>query len=76
MTFASGATLSQGNIATHSRELSFYYAHMGKRLSVVYWQDGQNVVPAIASTSMTVFDLIYDVRDSLRRRGSYQVVSA
>lgn len=88
---ASSATLTQGRIATDSRELSFYHTHTGKRLEVVYWKDGKYVDSAldninnflsdfrtgdIVDMDPTLLDLIYDVRDSLGSDGTYQVVSA
>ena len=84
-------TLSRGSIATDSRELSFYHTHTGKRLSVVYWQDGGYVEPAlddinrflsdfrtgdIVDIDPALLDLIYDVRDSLGSVGTYQIISA
>ena len=85
------ATLSQGNIVTEKRELSFYHTHTGKRLDVVYWQDGDYVKSAlddinrflsdfrtgdIVDMDPELLDLIYDVRVSLGSEGTYQVVSA
>lgn len=85
------ATLGQGKIATEKRQLSFYHTHTGKRLRVVYWQDGEYVDPAldrinrflsdfrtgdIVDIDPELLDLIYDVRESLGGRGTYQVVSA
>jgi uncharacterized protein YcbK (DUF882 family) len=87
----SSATFSQGTVATESRELSFYHTHTGKRLDVVYWQDGKHVQSAlddinnflsdfrtgdIVDMDPTLLDLIYDVRDSLGSDGTYQVISA
>ena len=40
ISLTSFATLSQGTLASEARELSFYHTHTGKRLNVVYWQDG------------------------------------
>jgi uncharacterized protein YcbK (DUF882 family) len=91
LVLASIATLSQGNIATEKRQLSFYHTHTGKRLKVVYWQDGDYVDPAlqeinnflsdfrtgdIVEIDPELLDLIHDVRESLGGRGTYQVVSA
>jgi uncharacterized protein YcbK (DUF882 family) len=88
---ALSATMSQGTIATGSRELSFYHTHTGKRLSVVYWRDGRYVDSAledinhflsdfrtgdIVDIDPTLLDLIYDVRYSLGSDATYQVVSA
>jgi uncharacterized protein YcbK (DUF882 family) len=85
------ATLSQGMVATDNRELSFYHTHTGKRLNVVYWQDGDYVDSAlvdinnflsdfrtgdIVDMDPSLLDLIYDVRDSLGSDGTFQVVSA
>jgi len=86
-----GATTGQGTMATESRELSFYHTHTGKRLEVVYWEDGQYVGSAleeingflsdfrtgdIVDMDPQLLDLIYDVRASLDSDASYQVVSA
>ena len=83
--------MTQGRIAADSRELSFYHTHTGKRLEVVYWQDGKYVDSAlddinnflsdfrtgdIVDMDPTLLDLIYDARDSLGSDGTYQVVSA
>lgn len=85
------ATLSLGKVTTDARELSFYHTHTGKRLDVVYWQDGHYVEPAlqdindflsdfrtgdIVDIDPHLLDLIYDVRESLGSDGIYQVVSA
>jgi uncharacterized protein YcbK (DUF882 family) len=85
------ATWSKGSIVIDSRELSFYHTHTGKRLSVVYWQDGGYVEPALADINNflsdfrtgdivnidpSLLDLIYDVRESLGSDGTYQVISA
>jgi uncharacterized protein YcbK (DUF882 family) len=74
-----------------SRELSFYHTHTGKRLSVVYWQDGDYVESAlkdintflsdfrtgdIVDMDPELLDVIYDVRASLGSDGTYQVISA
>jgi uncharacterized protein YcbK (DUF882 family) len=87
----SSATLSQGMVATDNRELSFYHTHTGKRLNVVYWEDGDYVDSAlddinnflsdfrtgdIVDMDPSLLDLIYDVRDSLGSDGTFQVVSA
>jgi uncharacterized protein YcbK (DUF882 family) len=85
------ATLSLGNVTTDRRELSFYHTHTGKRLDVVYWQDGHYVEPALRDINdflsdfrtgdlvrmdPRLLDLIYDVRESLGSEGTYQVISA
>ena len=84
-------SLSQGTIASGARELSFYHTHTGKRLNVVYWQDGDYVdselekINAFLSDFRTgdrvemdpeLLDVIYDVRESLGSRGTYQIISA
>lgn len=85
------ATFSQGTVATDSRELSFHHTHTGKRLHVVYWQDGKYVESALDDINRflsdfrtgdiyeidpALLDVIYDVRDSLGSDGTYQVISA
>ena len=89
--FALSSTWSKGTIVTESRELSFYHTHTGKRLNIVYWQEGGYVQSAlddinrflsdfrtgdIVDIDPTLLDLIYDVRESLGSDGTYQVVSA
>ncbi len=85
------ATLSQETVATDERELSFYHTHTGKRLEVVYWQDGGYKEAAledinrflsdfrtgdIVDIDPQLLDVIYDVRASLGSDGTYQVISA
>lgn len=85
------ATLSQGNLVTEKRELSFFHTHTGNRLDVVYWRDGAYVDPSlreinnflsdfrtgdIVEIDPELLDLIYDVRETLGSDGIYQVVSA
>lgn len=85
------ASLSQGVIGGVERELSFYHTHTGKRLDVVYWQDGAYVDSALEEinaflsdfrtgeqTEMdpALLDIIYDVRESLGGEGTYQIISA
>lgn len=91
VTLTSIAGMSQGKIATEQRELSFYHTHTGKRLDVVYWQDGDyldsalNDINALLSDFRTgdeaqidpeLLDLIYDVRAALGSDGTYQIISA
>ena len=91
VSLTSFATLSQGTLASEARELSFYHTHTGKRLNVVYWEDGRYVDNALDEINrflsdfrtgdVTVMDrelldLIYDVRDSLGGEGTYQIISA
>ena len=91
ITLASFTTLSQGTLASEARELSFYHTHTGKRLNVVYWEDGRYVDTAldqvnhflsdfrtgdVAIMDRQLLDLIYDVRDSLGGEGTYQIISA
>jgi uncharacterized protein YcbK (DUF882 family) len=91
ITLTSIAPLSQGNVPTEKRQLSFHHTHTGKRLNVVYWEDGNYVPDALADINRflfdfrtgdrvemdpTLLDLIYDVRASLGSDGVYQVVSA
>ena len=85
------STWSGGAVVPDSRELSFYHTHTGKRLSVVYWDEGGYVDSAlddinfflsdfrtgdIVDIDPRLLDLIYDVRESLGSDGTYQVVSA
>lgn len=85
------ATLSKGNVAADQRELSFYHTHTGKKLNVVYWQNGDYVDPAldeinrflsdfrtgdVVQMDPKLLDLIYDVRASLGSDGTYQIISA
>lgn len=85
------ATLSQGTVATDRRELSFYHTHTGKRLHVVYWQEGKYVEPAlddinrflsdfrtgdVVEIDPALLDLIHDVRESLDSDSTYQIISA
>ena len=85
------ASISQGITGASERELSFYHTHTGKRLNVVYWQDGEYVDSALdeINTFLSDFrtgdrvemdpellDVIYDVRESLGSDGTYQIISA
>lgn len=85
------ASLSQGTIGTVERELSFYHTHTGKHLNVVYWQDGAYVDTALEEINTflsdfrtgdrvemdpALLDVIYDVRESLGSKGTYQIISA
>lgn len=91
VSLTSFATVSQGTLASEARELSFYHTHTGKRLNVVYWEDGRYVDKAlhkinrflsdfrtgdVAAMDQQLLDLIYDVRDSLGGEGTYQIISA
>ena len=84
-------TLSQGTMTAEQRELSFFHTHTGKRLEVVYWQDGEYDPAAlekinrflsdfrtgdIVEIDPQLLDVIYDVRASLESDGTYQVISA
>ena len=84
-------SLSQGTTATGDRELSFYHTHTGKRLNVVYWQDGDYVDAALEEINAflsdfrtgdrvemdpALLDVIYDARESLGSTGTYQIISA
>ena len=83
--------LSQGTVTSAQRELSFYHTHTGKRLEVVYWQDGNYEQAAleqinrflsdfrtgdIVEIDPELLDIIYDVRASLGSDATYQVISA
>ncbi len=91
LSLMSFATLSQGTLASEARELTFYHTHTGKRLNVVYWEDGRYVDEALGKINhflsdfrtgdavamdRELLDLIYDVRDSLGSNGTYQIISA
>ena len=91
LTLASAAPVSQGNIATETRELSFYHTHTGRRLTVTYWEDGNYVVSALDEINVflsdfrtgdlvemdpELLDIIYDARESLGSSATYQVISA
>ena len=85
------ATISQSTTAADVRELTFYHTHTGKRLNVVYWQDGTYVGAALDEINAflsdfrtgdrvemdpALLDLIWDVRESLDSDGTYQIISA
>lgn len=89
--FVVAAPVSQANIDTESRELSFYHTHTGKRLTVTYWEDGNYVESALTEINAflsdfrtgdvvdmdpELLDIIYEVRESLGSTGTYQVISA
>lgn len=89
--FTAFASSSQGKMGTDERELSFYHTHTGKRLNVVYWQDGDYVDSALEQINAflsdfrtgdrvemdpALLDVIYDVRESLGSKGTYQIISA
>lgn len=91
MILTSGAAPSLGTDIAKSRELSFYHTHTGKRLSVVYWRDGEYVESALEDVNdflsdfrtgdrvdmdPQLLDLIYDVRASLGSDATFQVISA
>jgi uncharacterized protein YcbK (DUF882 family) len=84
-------TPSRAFVVADSRDLSFYHTHTCKRLSVVYWQDGDYVESALEDVNgflsdfrtgdvvdidPELLDIIYDVRESLGSDGTYQVISA
>ena len=85
------ATLSRGMTVADERQLSFYHTHTGKRLNVLYRQDGEYLESAleeinaflsdfrtgdIVDMDPELLDLIYDVRASLGSDGTYQIISA
>lgn len=87
----SSATVTQGTAISKSRELSFFHTHTGKRLHVVYWEDGEYLRSGldeinrflsdfrtgdIVDIDPVLLDIIYDVRESLGSDGTYQVISA
>lgn len=91
LTLASVTTVSQGTVRADKRKLSFHHTHTNRRLSVVYWEDGEYVDSAldeinhflsdfrtgdIADIDPALLDLIYDVRASLGSDGTYQIISA
>lgn len=77
--------------AVDERRLSFYHTHTGQRLDVVYARGGAYLEPALdriesflsdfrtgnaRTIDPALLDLIYDVRESLGGRGTYEVISA
>jgi uncharacterized protein YcbK (DUF882 family) len=85
------APVSQGNLVSDERQLSFYHTHTGKRLDVVYSRDGSYVPSALEEINHFLFDfrtgdavemdpelldLIYDVRTELGSSNPFHVVSA
>ena len=85
------APASQGTLVVDERQLSFYHTHTGKRLEIVYARDGEYISSALdqinhflfdfrtgdkAEMDPALLDLIYDVREALGSKGTYQVVSA
>ena len=91
ITLAATATLTQGTGMPDARGLAFYHTHTGKRLEVVYWQDGNYVQSALDDINVflsdfrtgdrvemdpELLDLIYEVRESLGSDGTYEVISA
>ncbi|NIV18920.1 MAG: DUF882 domain-containing protein [Woeseiaceae bacterium] len=87
----SSTSVTQGTAVSKSRELTFYHTHTGKRLHVVYREDGKYVRSGldqinrflsdfrtgdIVDMDPELLDLIYDVRESLGSDGTFQVISA
>ncbi|MGI9247429.1 MAG: DUF882 domain-containing protein, partial [Woeseiaceae bacterium] len=85
------APVSQGNLVSNERQLSFYHTHTGQRLDVIYARDGNYVPSALEEINHFLFDfrtgdavamdpelldLIYDVREELGSNSTFQVVSA
>ncbi len=77
--------------ALETKHLSFYHMHTNERLDIVYFENGEYVQPALEkinrylgdfrSGDMTamdpgLLDLIYDIRETLGSRGTYEVISA
>lgn len=73
------------------RSLAFFHTHTGRHLDAVYYHGGDYVDSALGDIrsflsdfrtgqSMTIdpalLDLLYDIRESLGSRGTYQVISA
>jgi uncharacterized protein YcbK (DUF882 family) len=83
--------VSQGNLVSDERQLSFYHTHTNKRLDIVYARDGAYIPAALEEINKFLFDfrtgdkaqmdpelldLIYDVRRALNSDATYQIVSA
>jgi uncharacterized protein YcbK (DUF882 family) len=93
LTLASGVTALQLSDARGSdaRSLSFYHTHTGKRLDVVYFEDGDYVQSGmdeindflldfrtgdIAEMDPKLMDILYDLRAKVGRDEVYEVISA
>lgn len=77
--------------AIDERRLDFYHTHTGKRLDVAYKRNGEFVPEALdevnaflqdfrtgesANIDPELLDLIYDLRQELGGKGTYEVISA
>lgn len=73
------------------RKLSFYHTHTGNELEVVYARGGEYVDSALdeiesflsdfrtgdaRAIDPALLDLVYDIRDSLGSRGTFEIISA
>ena len=88
---AASAMPLQSVFATQQRDLAFYHTHTRKKLSIVYVVNGEYIPPALdrINTFLADFrtggikridpkllDLIYDIREYLGSKGTYEVISA
>jgi uncharacterized protein YcbK (DUF882 family) len=73
------------------RDLQFFHTHTGERLHVIYKRRNEYVPDAlkeinvflsdfrsgdVAEIDPQLLDLIYDIREALRSKGTYEVISA
>jgi len=78
-------------VAVDERQLAFHHTHTGKRLDVVYKRNGKYVPEALSDINAFLFDfrtgdvaemdpnlidLIYDLREALGSKGTYEIISA
>jgi uncharacterized protein YcbK (DUF882 family) len=78
-------------LAATDRQLSFYHTHTKKRLDVVFSRNGEFVESALAEINAfladfrtgdetvmdpELFNLLFDLRESLGSSGTYEVISA
>jgi len=78
-------------LAVTDRQLSFYHTHTKKRLDVVFYRNGDFDESALAELNAflgdfrtgdvadmdpELFNLLFDIRESLGSSGTYEVISA
>ena len=88
---AASAMPLQSVLASRQRDLAFYHTHTRKKLSIVYAINDEYVAPAlhrinefladfrtggIKRIDPRLLDLIYDIRELLGSKGTYEVISA
>jgi uncharacterized protein YcbK (DUF882 family) len=88
---ASLVTPTKEALALDEKRLSLYHTHTEKKLEITYSRDGEYIDSALAEinsfladfrtgdiTSMDpkLFDLMYDIRESLGSSGTFEVISA